>query len=131
MLSLTTPHAAAHVLKWRQSTLPLAIGRAAHLGLRVAACPWRTISGQECSGYWPAGTAAFHVNADIAIAAVHYMDATGDEGFSRDTGMELLVTPPGCGTPSASTMPMAGSASTGSPDPTSTAPWPTTTSIRT
>jgi alpha,alpha-trehalose phosphorylase len=91
MLSLTVPHAAAHALEWRQSTLPLAVGRAAQLGLQGAAFPWRTIAGQECSGYWPAGTAAFHVNADIAIAALHYMDATGDEEFTRDTGMDLLV----------------------------------------
>ena len=33
-----------------------------------AAFPWRTIHGEECSGYWPAGTAAFHINADIADA---------------------------------------------------------------
>ena len=37
-----------------------------------AAFPWRTIAGRECSGYWPAGTAAFHVNADIADAVVRY-----------------------------------------------------------
>ena len=46
--------------------LPGALERARQLGLRGAAFPWRTISGEECSGYWPAGTAAFHVNADIA-----------------------------------------------------------------
>ena len=34
------------------------------------AVPWRTIDGEECSGYWPAGTAAFHINADIAEAVV-------------------------------------------------------------
>ena len=38
------------------------------LGLDGAAFPWRTIRGEECSGYWPAGTAAFHINADIADA---------------------------------------------------------------
>jgi alpha,alpha-trehalose phosphorylase len=91
MLSLTVPHATAHALRWRQSTLRQATDRASQLGLRGAAFPWRTIAGQECSGYWPAGTAAFHVNADIAVAALHYMDATGDEEFTRDTGMDLLV----------------------------------------
>ena len=65
------------------ATLPLASERAAQLGLRGAAFPWRTISGEECSGYWPAGTAAFHINADIADAVVRYVDATGDEAFDR------------------------------------------------
>ena len=37
--------------------------RARELRLAGAAFPWRTIRGEECSGYWPAGTAAFHVNA--------------------------------------------------------------------
>ena len=65
--------------------------RARELGLEGAAFPWRTIRGQECSGYWPAGTAAFHVDADIADAVVRYQAATGDEDFERDVGLELLV----------------------------------------
>jgi alpha,alpha-trehalose phosphorylase len=91
MLSFTAPIAAGNALRWRQSTLPLAISRAGQLGLQGAAFPWRTITGQECSGYWPAGTAAFHVNADIAIATIRYVDATGDEEFARGPGMDLLV----------------------------------------
>ena len=91
MLSFTAPIAAASALRWRHSTLPLAISRASQLGLAGAAFPWRTIVGQECSGYWPAGTAAFHVNADIAVAAVRYVDATGDEEFAQGPGMDLLV----------------------------------------
>src|SRR6185312_9748046 len=65
--------------------------RAGRLGLAGAAFPWRTIHGQECSGYWPAGTAAFHVNADIAYAASHHVTATGDADFERDVALELLV----------------------------------------
>jgi alpha,alpha-trehalose phosphorylase len=71
--------------------LPEARQRAADLGLAGAAYPWRTIRGQECSGYWPAGTAAFHVNADVADAALRYVDATEDLSFERDTASELLV----------------------------------------
>jgi alpha,alpha-trehalose phosphorylase len=56
-----------------------------------AAFPWRTIRGQECSGYWPAGTAAFHVNAAVADAARRYVWATGDEEFEREVALELLV----------------------------------------
>jgi alpha,alpha-trehalose phosphorylase len=91
LLSVTTPQAAASALRWRHSTLPLAIERAAQLGLKGAAFPWRTIAGQECSGYWPAGTAAFHVNADIANAVVRYVDLSGDAVFDRGPGMDLLT----------------------------------------
>ncbi|MDN0197838.1 glycosyl hydrolase family 65 protein [Streptomyces sp. S.PNR 29] len=91
LLTHTAPDSAAEALRWRQKTLPAARERAAQLGLRGAAFPWRTIAGQEGSAYWPAGTAAFHVNADIADAVVRYVAATGDEDFERDTGLELLV----------------------------------------
>ncbi|MCA1835066.1 MAG: family 65 glycosyl hydrolase [Actinobacteria bacterium] len=91
VLSHTVPDAAADALRWRQQTLPQALERAAQLGLAGAAFPWRTIRGQECSGYWPAGTAAFHINADIADAAIRHMTATGDTDFERDVALELLV----------------------------------------
>jgi alpha,alpha-trehalose phosphorylase len=90
-LMLHAPDAAVSALRWRHKTLPLARKRAAELGFRGAAFPWRTISGQECSGYWPAGTAAFHVNADIAGAVENYLDATADEDFAKAEGIELLV----------------------------------------
>ncbi|MEV7966930.1 glycosyl hydrolase family 65 protein [Sphaerisporangium sp. NPDC088356] len=91
VLTYTHPRAAADVLSWRKSILPKAKDRAVQLGLRGAAFPWRTINGEECSGYWPAGTAAFHINADIACAVVRYVDATQDTEFERDTGLPLLV----------------------------------------
>ncbi|MFF9095019.1 glycoside hydrolase family 65 protein [Streptomyces sp. NPDC014776] len=91
LLTYTAPGAVAEALRWRQNTLDAARERAAQLGLRGAAFPWRTIEGQEGSAYWPAGTAAFHVNADIADAVVRYVAATGDVAFERETGLELLV----------------------------------------
>ncbi|MCQ4083873.1 family 65 glycosyl hydrolase [Streptomyces sp. RB6PN25] len=91
MLTFTHPRCVAEALRWRQLTLPAARDRAHQLGLKGAAFPWRTIDGAECSGYWPAGTAAFHVNADIANAVVRYISLTGDEEFERATGVELLV----------------------------------------
>ncbi|MEV8068633.1 glycosyl hydrolase family 65 protein [Streptomyces sp. NPDC085995] len=91
VLTYTAPDAVAEALRWRQNTLPAARERATQLGLSGAAFPWRTIEGQEGSAYWPAGTAAFHVNADIAHAVVRYVAATGDEEFERESGMELLV----------------------------------------
>ncbi len=91
VLTYNRPAAAADVLRWRQMTLPLAVERARQLGLGGAAFPWRTIRGQECSGYWPAGTAGFHISADIAGAVIRYVDATEDTRFERETGLELLV----------------------------------------
>ena len=91
VLILTAPDAAADALRWRLSILDRAKERARSLGLRGAAFPWRTINGAECSGYWPAGTAAFHVNADIAYAASQYVAATGDTAFEEQVGLELLV----------------------------------------
>ena len=92
VLTYTTPHAAADALRWRRDTLELARARAGQLGLSGAAFPWRTIHGEECCGYWPAGTAAFHVNADIADAVVRYQAAADDDSeFERDVGLELLV----------------------------------------
>jgi trehalose/maltose hydrolase-like predicted phosphorylase len=91
VLTYTVPQAAADALRWRYSTLELARERAATLGLRGAAFPWRTIHGQECSGYWPAGTAAFHVNADIAAAVSRYRMVTGDLGLEAECGLALLV----------------------------------------
>ncbi len=91
VLTYTQPAAAADVLRWRHATLDLARERAAQLGLRGAVFPWRTIRGQECSAYWPAGTAAFHIGADIADATLRYANAAGDEAFLREVGVELLV----------------------------------------
>ncbi|MEU3731298.1 glycosyl hydrolase family 65 protein [Streptomyces sp. NPDC033538] len=91
VLTYTEPKAVAEALRWRRDTLPAARDRATQLGLRGAAFPWRTIDGSEGSAYWPAGTAAFHVAADIAHAVVRYTAATGDTDFERDTAVELLV----------------------------------------
>src|SRR3954452_21099710 len=91
VLTYIAPNAARDALRWRHSRLPLPRERARVLGHRGAAFPWRTIRGEETSGYWPAGTAAFHINADIADAVVRYHHATLDEDFDRDFGTELLV----------------------------------------
>jgi alpha,alpha-trehalose phosphorylase len=91
VLTYTAPAAAGDALAWRHATLELAQQRADVLGLRGAAFPWRTVDGQECSGYWPAGTAAFHVAADIADAVARYQAATDDRTFERRIGLELLV----------------------------------------
>jgi alpha,alpha-trehalose phosphorylase len=84
------PDAVAHALAWRYDTLAMAKERATYLGFKGAMFPWRTITGEACSAYWPAGTAAFHVNADVADAVVRYVHASADEKFARGVGLELL-----------------------------------------
>ncbi|MEA2169614.1 MAG: alpha,alpha-trehalose phosphorylase, partial [Solirubrobacteraceae bacterium] len=91
VLTYVAPRSARDALLWRHSTLDLARARARELSLKGATFPWRTISGHECSGYWPAGTAALHINADIADATRRYLAATEDEAFERDIALELLV----------------------------------------
>ncbi|MGA5464139.1 glycoside hydrolase family 65 protein [Mycobacterium sp. NPDC050041] len=91
VLTYTKPAAAADALRWRASTLDLARERAAQLDLQGAAFPWRTIRGEECSAYWPAGTAAWHVNADIAMAFDRYRTVTGDDSLEEECGLAVLV----------------------------------------
>jgi alpha,alpha-trehalose phosphorylase len=91
LLTYHRPRSVSDALRWRHQTLDLARERARSLGLRGAAFPWRTIAGEECSGYWPAGTAAFHINAAIANAVERYQLITEDESFEREAGVELLV----------------------------------------
>ncbi|HEY5303293.1 MAG TPA: glycosyl hydrolase family 65 protein [Acidimicrobiales bacterium] len=90
VLTYTLPEATLHALTWRYDTLAAAKTRASYLGLRGANFPWRTITGEACSAYWPAGTAAFHVNADVADAVIRYVHASADETFERGVGLELL-----------------------------------------
>jgi alpha,alpha-trehalose phosphorylase len=91
VLSFCAPQHAEEALRWRASTLPQSRAKARRLGLRGAAFAWRTIDGEECSGYLPAGTAAFHVNAAIAHAAARQVAAGGDERFEREIAAPLLV----------------------------------------
>jgi alpha,alpha-trehalose phosphorylase len=91
VLTYVAPEAARDALLWRHATLGLARERAAELRLAGAAFPWRTIRGEECSGYWPAATAAFHVNAAVADAVRRYAAATDDAEFEYGAGLELLV----------------------------------------
>ncbi|HEY2794512.1 MAG TPA: family 65 glycosyl hydrolase, partial [Micromonosporaceae bacterium] len=91
VLTYTYPSAAADALRWRHATLPAARARARELNLRGAAFAWRTITGPECSAYWPAGAAAMHVNADIAYAVIRHVAVTGDRALEHEVGVELLA----------------------------------------
>src|SRR5262249_43022685 len=90
-LIYTSPRIAKNLLTFRYKMLPQARARAKQLGHRGAMFPWRTISGEEASAYYAAGTAQYHINADIMYALRKYVQATGDESFLRDYGAEMLV----------------------------------------
>jgi alpha,alpha-trehalose phosphorylase len=90
-LIYTSPRIAKNLLTFRYKMLPQARLRARKLGHRGAMFPWRTINGEEASAYYAAGTAQYHINADIMYALRKYVQATGDEPFLRDCGAEMLV----------------------------------------
>ncbi|MBB3063145.1 glycoside hydrolase family 65 protein [Microbulbifer rhizosphaerae] len=88
----TQPQLARGLLEYRHSILDAARARARELAIKKGALfPWRTIGGEECSAYYPAGTAQFHINADIAYAVRHYCRVTGDTDFLRDKGTEIVL----------------------------------------
>ena len=87
----TKPEVARALLEYRIGILDKARERARLMAhKRGALFAWRTIGGEECSSYFPAGTAQYHINAAIAYAAIQYVEATGDEGFWLAGGAELL-----------------------------------------
>lgn len=90
--TLTSPDIAKMLLSYRYACLDKARRNARLLGHRKGALfPWRTITGVECSGYFPSGTAAYHMNGDIAYALIQYYCATNDVDFMQEKGLELLV----------------------------------------
>jgi alpha,alpha-trehalose phosphorylase len=91
LLAYTNPDAARDLLHFRHRTLPTARQRAIEMSQRGALYPWRTINGEEASAYYPAGTAQYHIDADIAHAIDCYVTATGDTEFLRGEGAEMLV----------------------------------------
>lgn len=91
VLTYTQPHVARRLLRFRHQMLPAARRHAKELGQRGAMFPWRTISGEEASAYYAAGTAQYHINADIVHAMRQHFRATGDaDAFVRE-GIEVVV----------------------------------------
>lgn len=90
-LSYTNPVFARNALRFRYDMLPAAKQRALELSHDGVLFPWRTINGQESSAYYAAGTAQYHIDADIAFALMKYVHATGDTDFLLDQGIHILV----------------------------------------
>ena len=87
----SSPDISRKLLEYRYGTLDKARERAREMSHKKGALfPWRTINGEECSGYFPAGTAQYHINAAIAHAIKKYIEATQDDGFLLSYGAEIL-----------------------------------------
>lgn len=87
----TSPEIARALLSYRFTILDKARERAHELSHKGALFPWRTINGREASAYFPAGTAQFHINADIAYSINKYLESTDDMEFLVTAGFEILV----------------------------------------
>ncbi|ANG86302.1 glycoside hydrolase family 65 protein [Microbacterium aurantiacum] len=90
-LAYTTPQWARNALRMRYLMLPAARKRAYQLNEAGALFPWRTINGEEASAYYAAGTAQYHINADVSFALAKYVRATGDEEFLHREGVDIAV----------------------------------------
>lgn len=90
-LTYTSPALARNALRFRYGMLPAAVRRAKDLQQEGALFPWRTINGEEASAYYAAGTAQYHIDADISYALSKYVDATGDEEFLTREAIDILV----------------------------------------
>lgn len=88
----TQPQMAKQLLHYRYSILPQARQRARDLGVTKGALyAWRTINGEEASAYFPAGTAQYHINADIAHTIKLYFEVTDDQDFLREQGAAVVL----------------------------------------
>ena len=90
-LAYTTPLWARNALRMRYLMLPAARRRAHQLNEHGVLFPWRTINGEEASAYYAAGTAQYHINADVCFALAKYVRATGDIEFLHREGVDIAV----------------------------------------
>jgi alpha,alpha-trehalose phosphorylase len=90
-LAFTQPRQARNLLRFRYSMLDLARQRGSEMSQRGALFPWRTINGAEASANFQAGTAQYHINADIAFAMRYYTRVRGDDDFLAEIAAEVLV----------------------------------------
>jgi alpha,alpha-trehalose phosphorylase len=90
-LIYTSPRMARNLLEFRYSLLDMARKRASEVNQKGALFPWRTINGEEASAFFEAGTAQYHINADIMYGLKKYVDVTGDKDFLYHFGAEMLI----------------------------------------
>jgi len=90
--TITHPEIAKSLLLFRYHNLEAARKEALNHGItKGVKFPWRTINGDEVSPYYPAGSAQYHLNADIAYAVIQYYHYTNDLDFLINYGFELVL----------------------------------------
>ena len=90
--TLTSREISKNLIRYRYTILEHAKENAKLLGHKKgAAYPWRTIMGKECSGYFPSGSAQYHISGDIVYAIVKYYLATRDIEVMEECGAEILI----------------------------------------
>jgi len=101
--TFTRPELARNLLMYRYHTLPGARQKARQAGYAGAMFAWESAGdGRETTPRWVplpngelvriwCGDIEHHISADVAYAVWHYWQATGDDGFMRDYGAEILL----------------------------------------
>ena len=101
----TAPHIAKNLLNYRYNNLPGARRKAEGNGFEGAQFPWESAgTGDEVTPTWVThfadhtklvriwtGDIEIHISADVAHAAYQYWQATGDDEWLIDRGMELIL----------------------------------------
>ena len=88
----TQPEIARCLLDYRHSILDGARAHAKIMGHKKGALyAWRTISGSECSSYFPSGSAQYHITGDVSYAFMQYFLVTGDIDYMEKKGAEVLL----------------------------------------
>ena len=101
----TAPHIAKNLLNYRYRNLPGARRKAQANGFEGAQFPWESAdTGDEVTPTWVphfadrtklvriwTGDIEIHISADIAHAAYQYWQATGDDEWFIERGMELIL----------------------------------------
>ena len=101
----TAPHIAKNLLNYRYNNLPGARHKAQANGYEGAQFPWESAdTGDEVTPTWVThfadptklvriwtGDIEIHISADIAHAAYQYWQATGDDDWFMERGVELIL----------------------------------------
>lgn len=91
--TFTFPELARRCLSFRYHGLTHARALARELGCNGAKFAWQAGPyGEECLGPWYRFVRTnIHINADVAYSLMQYHQASGDEAFLRECGLEILV----------------------------------------
>jgi beta-phosphoglucomutase len=103
--TFTQPAIARSLLNYRYDTLTGARRKAFHSGYKGAMFAWESAAtGDEMTPKWSMssdpyvepvriwnGEREIHISADIAYAVWQYWQATGDDGWMRDRGAEIIL----------------------------------------